>query len=200
MRKMNYICILSLFMISCGGAPKASKLSASGDAPIIECEDNNCFQAKKQKVLTVISHRQILPNFQRCLGLTNAQVSANTKTVYKDSLSTFSQEGQASDVSAPMMMAIMNFSSEICMDLIKVEKTKSSGRQFFPGYSIDGAATSETYNLNKTLQALSKSCWAREITPSEINLISKDIVNQKNTQAALYACTAVLSSAQAVKF
>lgn len=200
--------LLSAFLVNCGAGPQAKSTSGSGGGgsgePITECVDNNCFQAKPQKIEAVMTHRQIMPSFQKCLNLTDAQISAAAKTAFAESLNTFSLNGAAKDLSAPMMMALMTVSSEMCLSRINVEATMTTGRIYFPGFTLSTGAGSvnntQTYNLNKTIEDLAKSCWGRAIKPAELSLINKHIGGQRTRSAALYACSAVLSSTQAVRF
>lgn len=204
MKRIVTVITTLVFLGACGQAPQAGKInttsSNSRDGSNLSCTGDGCFQAKPQKAVAVISHRQIMPSFQGCLGLQSSQLSATTTTTYKDSLTTFSLEGNAKDISAPMMLSIMNVVSEMCLDLINVEKNMATGRKFFPGFTLGGATNTQTYNLDKTIQDLASSCWGRQISSAELAIINKDIANQKTVAAALYACTAVLSSAEAVKF
>lgn len=206
MIKMKHllIAIVATVTFSCGGAPQsATSSSGGGEPPVVECIDNNCFQAKPQKVESIMNHRQIIPSMQKCLALTSAQVSTAARAAFKEALPSFSLNGDAKDVSAPLMMSLLTVASEMCLSRIEVERTQNTGRLYFPGINLQTSGSNnnvQALNLNKTVQDLAKSCWGREITSAELNLITKNITGTSNRATALYACTAVLSSTQAIRF
>lgn len=206
--------ILSLFMMSallagCGAALQAQN-SGSGGGTSIECNDNNCFQAKPQKVESIMNHRQILPSMTKCMNLNTASMNSSTlsaynvaKAAFTESLPSFSLNGAAKDVSAPLMMSLMTVASEICTTRIEVEKSQNTGRQFFAGFNLNTSGANnntETISIDNTIQAMSRSCWGRDATAKEITAIKNGITGQSSRLAALYACTAVLGSTQAIRF
>jgi len=192
---------LAFALTACGGPGSSSKNFSR--TPSSGCTGAGCEEvtpARKQKVEAVISQRQVLPNFQKCLGLQNNQVSANTKTAYRESISSLSLDGMAEDVSAPMFMGITKVVSELCMDVINVEKN-SVNRRFFQGFTLGGStANSQTFNMPSTLSTLANACWGRNITNEEVNIVLTQLGSGKDLPAALFACTALLSSTAAIRY
>ena len=202
MKQGALLTLLSVTLLAaCGKGPVARETSRSGS---IECVDSDCrsgdtFTVKPQKVEGIVNQRQLLPHFQKCLNLTNSQVSATTKTTYKEAIGSLSLDGNAADLSAPMLMSITKVASEMCRDLINAE-TSSNSRTYFPGFTLGSFSNTQAFDLAKTLNTLAIACWGRELSSKEKTIITDEIKTSKNQNAALFACTAVLSSAQALRF
>lgn len=208
--KMLLLILVGAGVVSCGAALQAERSSNGGGGTGIECVDNNCFQAKPQRVESIMNHRQILPSLTKCLAINTASMDTATTTAYNaakktytDSIPTFSLDGSVKDVSAPLMMSLMTLAGEMCNVRIEVERTQATGRLFFPGFNLQTSGANnngEMINHDKTIQALTRSCWGRDATSAEVNLIKQKISSNSSRGAALYACTAVLSSIQAIRF
>lgn len=182
------------------GQPKALLPKNTTVAPSTDCTATDCFSVKTQKVEGIISHRQFLPNFSKCLNLPRTQFSAATNTAMNESLNTFSLEGNVKDLSAPMLMAATKVVGELCRDLINYEKANptNSNRTFFPGYAL-GVSNSQSYDFVKTAKAFADACWRRGATDAEIEIVRTNAPTTKDTAEALFVCTAMLSSAQALR-
>ncbi len=203
--------ILAVVLLSaCGQAGTAKSSSQQNSCDTADCSNGSNsggsqeFEVKAQKTPGIISQRQLLPNFQNCLGMPDSAVSAATKAALAESISSLSQDGLVQDLNAPLMMSIAKITSELCQDLITNVEINSTTRKFFMGFSLSSnAATNnaQIFDMNQTLSALSKACWGRDITANEKALItSKITAGAKDKPTAIFVCTAVLSSAQAVQF
>lgn len=209
MKLQYFILLFAILSTACGNQAAGRKISSLGS---VDCVDSSCdgsgggptdggtFAIRTQKVEGVISQRQLLPNFQKCLNLQASQISATSKAAYKESIPSLSLEGQAKDVSAPMLMAITKVASEMCLDLINVEKN-STNRKYFPGFTLGGStANTQSFSLSSTLNTLGNACWGRNLTSAEASIISTELGTRKDLAGALFACTAILSSAQAIRY
>jgi hypothetical protein len=190
------------FAAGCGKAPSSRSLSS------LECVDNNCgsggssFAVHVQKTEGVISQRQLLPNYEKCLNIPSSSISATTKAMFAQSQASLSQDGIVGDINAPMLMAIAKVASEICLDLVNIEKNSGS-RKYFPGFTLSGNASvdnSQTFNMTTTLNSFGNNCWGRSLNSAELNLLLSKIGSGKDQSAAIFACTAILSSAEAIRF
>lgn len=200
MKHFSFLIFSFFFVVGCGQNGAKSSFNSSS----IECTDDNCldgqtFPVKVQKVEGIVSQRQLLPNFQKCLDLPS--VSATSRAAFNDSLSNLSQEGKVADLSAPLMMAVTKVTSELCTDRINLEKTQST-RKFFSGYNLGGTVTnSEPFIFEKTINTLAVSCLGRALTDAETKIIKDEITEtRKDSAAALFVCTAILSSVQAIRY
>lgn len=164
---------------------------------------NGIFSVKPQKVLGISSHRQVLPSYMSCLGLQDQQIASQTRSASRELASTLSVDGSATSINAPMMMAIAKIAGEVCRDLIAAEKAKTQ-RKFFPGFDFEAPANSQTYDLESTIQTFANACWSRGATEEEsmeINKALKDVglFDKKNGHAALFICTTMIASGEAVR-
>lgn len=156
------------------------------------------------KVVAVVSQNQILPNFQNCLKIPREKIRPATRAANKEVAESFAQEGEVEKISAPMLMAVTRVVSEICLDLITHENT-STARTYFEGFDLNGT-TQGTGDMDGTLRKLASSCWGREITETEKNIVKERMSsntalnNKTNRDTALFSCTSLLSSSQAIKF
>lgn len=199
MRSFFLLAVLAT-AVACG-QPKALLPKDTSVNPSTDCTTTDCFAVKTQKMEGIISHRQFLPNFSKCLNLPRTQFSAATNTAMAESLNTFSLEGNVKDLSAPMLMAATKVVGEICRDLINYEKANptNSNRTFFQGYNL-GVTNSQTYDFVKTAKAFADACWRRSATDAEIAVVNDALTTKtKDTAEALFVCTAMLSSAQALR-
>lgn len=159
---------------------------------------------KAEKSLTVATQNQILISYARCLNLRDEQLRPQTIATFNSVKSSFSSTGMAHSVTAPMMMSSISVTSEICLDLIDSENLKSD-RFFLRGFNLGGPSTDAVpYDLEYTIQSFATSCWSRAATPQEIKIMSESldsagIKGQKSRAEALFICTNILASADAIK-
>lgn len=196
-----WILFFALFLSACGNL-ESRKTTYSGTK---ECVDDNCtsmFDVSVRKADRVINQRQLLPNIRKCLGLTANQVSNTTINAHAAAVPSLSKDGEVKEVSSAMLMAITKVSSEACMDLINLEKNNSQ-RSYFMGYNLGGTGdAAQSLNTERTLKKFAASCWGREITTSERQLLQEKISSnfQTATQGALLLCTTILSSTDAIRY
>lgn len=201
MKSLYYLSqlIFILSLSACGGF-SAHKSGSATEGSTLEAH-----QVPSTKVVAVVSQNQILPNFQSCLGLSREQISEPTRLAHKESIESLSPEGEVDKVSAPMLMAVTKITSEICSDLIKVENDQSSNRKYFQNFNLANSDEGSG-SVDSSINNLAASCWGRIPTPEELNIINSSILqvdtlaNKTNKDAALFICTAVLSSSQAIRF
>jgi hypothetical protein len=196
MRKRNllfllFVVSLQLLFSNCGEMKSSKKISG------------NIFSLKAEKSVSVASKSQILISYARCLNLADDQIRPETIATYKESLSAFSLSGKADTITAPMMMSIVSVVGEICLDLINAEKNKSD-RFVLRGFNLGGTTNAQEYNLHYSIQSLATSCWSRSALEEEVNIIIKSLTDaglngKKNAAEALFLCTSVLSSSEAIR-
>jgi hypothetical protein len=198
MKKIIFLISFSIALTNCG-QPSALLPSVSSSSSV-DCSNDGCFSAAAKRVQGVITQRQVLPNYMKCLNLPIANVSEATKTTMNESVASLSLEGDVKDISAPLLMAITKVAGEICNDLIKYEKPNLTNRKFFPGYKL-GTSNSQTYSFSNTLKTFASACWGRAATDDEVaGVIASYKTATQDTSEAIYACTVMLSSSQAIKF
>jgi len=158
--------------------------------------------------VSLIYNKQIVDNMVACSGIGKA--STATLAEWDKRQSSFSEYGYATDVTAPMFMAITALAGEICNDLLNLEVPLAAGsRRIFPmmNFAAGPSGLSQTA-IADSVRRLARSCWAREETAEELNIIQTEIsgalqgVNTSDAgqtrNAALMTCTGMLSSLSAV--
>lgn len=196
------IALFSTLLFACGNMEQ--RQTSSGYTK--ECVDDACtsmFDVTMKKADRVISQRQVVPNFKKCLGLSNAQVSATTVAAYNGATSSLSLEGNPQDLNSAMLLAVTKVASEMCNDLINVEKTVAT-RNYFSGFTLSGSGDgSQPFDQNKTLNKFSNACWGRDVTAEERQLFETKFTAgtiTKDAKGALLLCTTMLSSAEALRY
>lgn len=202
MKNLYQILLSSFFILQSGcGAFQAS--SSFSSFSITEPQ-----QVSNSKVVAVVSQNQILPNLQSCLNLSRDQISNSTRTALNESIEGLAPEGEVDKISAPLLMAVTKVTAEVCSDLINVEKAideEKDSRTYFKGFNL---LNNEAGNGKEEIavQKLASSCWGRLATEDEVQLVKESlkdvssIANKTNKDSALFICTAVLSSSQAIRF
>ena len=190
---------IGFLLIGCSGFKSNSSLRGS---------ELEAHEVASSKVVAVISQNQILPNLQTCLGLSREQISNSTRTALQESIEGLAPEGEVDKISAPMLMSITKITAEVCNDLVNAEKAineSTASRKFFKGFNLannnPGAGKEED-----TVQRFAQACWGRLATEEELKIVKsslnevESIANKTNKDSALFICTAVLSSSQAIRF
>ena len=195
--------LLLLPLVACGPGFEADKNANKR----FDCTNSSCnelFEVKPDKQESIVSHRQIIPSYSSCLGLAESEVSARTKTTVSSLKETLSKNGDINGISAPMMMGLITVVGDFCTDLMDKEKS-SSVRKYFLGFNLGGTANGQNYDASQTVQTLAQSCWGRAARTDEINIVNSamqkaGLSTTKDRKAALFLCTTVLSSSDAVRF
>ena len=199
--KMKAIRLLAILVLSVGlfGCSKMSSNneSASGNSAFGTGPD------APRKVHAVVSRNQLLPNYLACTGLPEDQVSNATRDEVNNALNAMTEEGNVEGITAPMLMAFTKISAEICNDLISYEQ--NGQRRYFSGFNLNNNNDNQQLDLGRTVRSLASSCWGRQATATEVNMVLNNvgntaISNNDDESMALYLCTAVLASSSATKF
>jgi len=140
----------------------------------------------------VAKQSQVFAAFKSCLGLPDAAVSAQTKSIFQTIKMNFSAEGSVNDVNSPMMMAQTQLAGEFCNDLHAHEHAATGKKVFFDQFNVPGT-------LNATINRFAKACWGREPMSFETVKIAELFTNSSvgtrtDKGAALFLCSLTLSS------
>lgn len=140
-------------------------------------------------------------------SMTNVPPSTTTASLFQDRLGSFSENGSANSVNAPMLFAYVAVGAEVCDDLIDVEAAlPSANRRFYTNIDFvnRNLASMTDENINLMVQKMARQFWQRQETPEELSLINssvKEILANKpattaglTRQGVLAACTAMIAS------
>lgn len=165
------------------------------------------------KPVTVTNSETLLVSMQQQTGLPT--LSTRTLGVANDAKTKVSESGRADSVNAPMWMAVTNLAGEVCLDLIDDERAKAVGaRRYFGQVDFTRSPASISSSTKDDLiRRMARNFWGRNETTAERTLIrstldaamseprangATDATETEN--ALLFACTAMLSSLDTLKF
>lgn len=155
------------------------------------------------KTASVVSSNRVLDSMVSCLG--TGVPSAAAKAEFTKNAGSFSVEGRANSITAPMLSAGYIVGAEVCNDLVNQERAKvASERRFFSGVDFNrGHSQVSDVALGEAVRKISRSCWGRNETPEELSLIlgstreafqaSADTTANTRTKL-VYFCSAMISS------
>ena len=132
------------------------------------------------RTASVVHSGQVLKNMVAVSGI--EEPSASTKALYEQKKGSFSENGKANTVNAPMVMAAASLGGEVCNDLVNKERGLPQGeRRIFPQVDF-GSGPNNVSNTARMdiVRRMARSFWGRNETDTG-NL-------------ALYTCTIMLAS------
>lgn len=200
---IRILIILPLALLSIVGCGEFK--SKNSNNVKVNCTNNNCdslYEVKPHREYGVINFRQIYPNYKSCLNLTDDQ-AASSKSLIASKIDSLPKEGKIDSMSAPTLMNLMQIAANFCKNTL--DKEKGGARYFFSGYNLEGSTDSAAANSSTSARRLAEACWGRPITNSESTeitggLTTAGLANVHNEKSALYLCTMILSSVEAIKF
>lgn len=195
--------VLIITLMGCGQPKSITARLNSTSGTVVDPTTGETLKVVPTKVTAIISQRQFLPSFQKCLGLQDSELSSRSINSLTESKTSFSLDGNAKSISAPMMMSAVKVAGELCQDVINTE-VNNSQRKYFAGFNLGGNANNQIYDLSGSIQKFASNCWGRSATSDEISIITNNmntvnLSNSKDINAALFLCTAVLASSQSLR-
>lgn len=149
------------------------------------------------KTVSLVYSKQVVEHLSACSGL--AVPSDKTWAMYETKKGAISTYGTADTITSPMMMAVASIAGEICNDLIDQEI--KSGARLFTGFNMSGSILPNSSQLSDSISRMAISCWERNESSSERQLLL-DMINSSvgagealaGRKSALMLCTSMLSS------
>lgn len=160
--------------------------------------------------ISLLYNKQILDNLVICTGIGTPSVA--TVDEWERRQSSFSEYGYATDVTAPMLMAIAAVSGEICNDLLAVETAlPAASRRVFNAVDFGGGPSGfGAAQTADVARRLARSCWARDEAPDELTILQEEMESAKaginmsssaqTRNLALFLCTGMLASLSGISF
>lgn len=149
------------------------------------------------RTVSLVYSKQVVDQLSACSGL--ALPSERTMAMYEQKKGAISTYGAANTVTGPMMIAVASIAGEICNDLI--EQEANLGARLFNGYAMAGNILPNSSQLSDTITKLALSCWQRNESSTErqmiLNMVSSSVGAGEALAArksALMICTSMLSS------
>ena len=204
--RISLALLMGVFGLSACDNFKANNI---GEEPSILCKGERCdgeiggkYLPKAVETFSVVNQGQVLKSMVSCTGL--QQASQNTQNVYKNSKNSFSLEGAAASVNAPMWMAITSLAGEVCRDLVSQESAQeSANRKIFTHVDFSGNPTSlEDSTVAQIVRKMARACWGRNETKGELDTVLGNFRGTFSSgdnirSATMFLCTGVLSSLSA---
>jgi|GEM_PF-6169728 len=157
---------------------------------------------EKTRTAAVSRSNRYLDTVVSCLGTRTA--GATAKSVWNENKGSLSEEGSANSITSPMLSAMTKISAEVCLDLINQERgIAAAQRRIFN--QIDFGAGPNAVNgaqLQTTIRRLSRSCWGRNETTAERDLLESTTLSafsgqngaQQTVDQMVFLCAAMTSS------
>lgn len=172
-------------------------------------ENDDLVIVSNAKTVSVTNYTSVLDNM---ISLTNVTPSQATRTAFDQNINSFSDNGSALSVNAPMLMGYLTVGAEICDDLVDQETPlAAANRRFFS--TVNLAANSTNVNtvtdavIGDVVRRFARQFWQRNEDPEELTLIREGIREMiravaANTQgltrrSMVYTCAAMISSTSA---
>ncbi|MEK7357204.1 MAG: hypothetical protein AAB250_12195 [Bdellovibrionota bacterium] len=135
--------------------------------------------------------------------------STNTRNAVTAQFTKLPETGRSDSVTAPMWVSITTVAGELCTDLVTQERGLAAAqRRFYGQINFTTGPESITAGAkDDVIRRLARSFWARNETPQEKALILSALNGQftstvaaDTNNAAMFVCTAMLSSLDAHKY
>ncbi len=158
------------------------------------------------RTVAVLHSGQVLQNM---MSITGVDVpSTATVAMYDLKKTTFSENGRANSMNAPIVMALASVGGEVCSDLIVQEKAKAAAdRRIYSQVNFgSGPANFSNAGRADSIRRLARSFWGRNETDAELQILQSalaEAVSAGGTAArdtenvALYLCSAMIASLDA---
>lgn len=158
------------------------------------------------RTVAVLHSGQVLQNMMSVTGVDVP--SAATVAMYDLKKSTFSENGRANSINAPIVMALASVGGEVCSDLIVQEKAKAAAdRRIYPQVNFSSGPTNfSNAGRADSIRRLARSFWGRNETDAELQILQSALAEAvsaggtaaKDTEVvALYLCSAMIASLDA---
>lgn len=158
------------------------------------------------RTISVLHSGQVLKNMQSLAGVEIP--SGKTLEVFEKKKTSFSEDGRANSLNAPILLAISSLGGEVCNDLIVQENALDRAkRRIFP--QIDFALNPEQQDaegVKDSVRRMARSFWGRNESDEEMEIILSgldEMVSYGTNQpgdtemAMIYICTSMISSLEA---
>lgn len=201
--------IVPFLMITISQGCAGFKGESAGLASLGQCAGNEGAQdinvVQGTRIVSLVYGQAVLDNMLSCTGL--GTPSAVTQQEWETRQGVFSDYGFASEVSAPMMLAIAALSARVCQDIIDKEAPDVGANRFiFTDYDLAGnAAAPSGPQIDSVIDRLAVGCWQRNPASQErtaIHSYAGQVAQSAATagrDAAIAICTAMLSSLSAIE-
>ncbi|MBK7843222.1 MAG: hypothetical protein IPJ71_05925 [Bdellovibrionales bacterium] len=176
--------------------PPQQGSNTNGDLKIVE----------GARTVAVLHSGQVLQNMMSVAGVDVP--SAATVAMYDLKKTTFSENGRANSVNAPIVMALASVGGEVCSDLIVQEKAKAAAdRRIYVQVNFSSGPTNfSNAGRADSIRRLARSFWGRNETDAELQILQSALAEAvsaggtaaKDTEVvALYLCSAMIASLDA---
>lgn len=186
------------------GCGKLAAISDSGEESLSSTQgtsnDDDPSIKANTGTLALVYGKQVLDQFTNCLG--SGLSSERTLAMTSSKQGTISENGYASTVTAPMLMAAVSIGAEVCQDLILQEKIAP---RIFIGFDFASSTLPADGSMQDAIRRIARSCWSRDEDPEEATIIMENMKSayssssaNQGQEAALFMCTSMISSLDAL--
>lgn len=177
------------------GTDQASFATPGGNGEIVAKPDT--------RTASVLNANRALDSLVSCLG--TGQASNRAKQELKKYQGSLPTNGEANEVTAPMIAGLSAIAAEVCRDLVQSEKNQNSDeRRIFSSIDFSKKGSELTVgDFSQVIRHLSRSCWGRNESHDERSIMISNLSqafadvddNASGTEKRMiYLCTAMASS------
>jgi hypothetical protein len=192
-----------LFGQACGGFKASTGSSSqSSNLSITEGLPKDFTPKPNTATASLVYARQALDSMISCTGIKTSDATINNE--FEKRKGSLSEYGYATQVTAPMLMAATAVAGEVCNKLINNERAQAADqRRIFNAVNFNAnPALLSSNDLRDVTRRLARSCWLRNETDQEFEMIEsgfREAFNDQTSASAtragmLMVCTGLLSS------
>lgn len=190
-------------------APGALNSKSSSSTAFSDCGGSVC-EVVDTNTVAVVNSQNVLSAMVNKAGV--VAPSNTTKTAFTNQSTKLPETGSVSQITAPMWMAVATIGSEVCNDLINQETATGATRRVFNSvdFTLGPASLKAVANdsaRNDVIRRMARSFWSRNESAQELALIKSGLDESFTGATAgdtkkemLYACIAMISSTDAIKY
>lgn len=149
-----------------------------------------------QQTLGLVYGSSVVDNMEACTGLGKDGISQTTIDDIAARQPSFAQNSYIGNINSAMMMAIAQVAFDICADLAAKEAALPvANRTVFNQF--DFTRDVNNAQIDDALARMSRNCWGRVPTASEVTVVENSITALNTTNAntkAIGVCSSVLAS------
>jgi uncharacterized protein YbcC (UPF0753/DUF2309 family) len=172
-----------------------------GSVQISQSSNGDIVPIANTKTASIVRASRTLDSLVSCLGVKTPSTQAIAEL--NKNKGTISEEGLANSMTQPMAKSLISVSAQVCNDLINNEKPLAdTERMIFKGVNFN-AGKLDSSLVTLAAKRISRSCWGRNPTQNEVDLIVSEVNSQFSTgtdnsantvKKMIYLCTAMAAS------
>lgn len=192
----------SMIFSACGNMTSLETTSSSQVAYLC----NNCTETHKKieqsSPTRIVDQNSALQNYRSCLGV--EKLDSRTVSLYNQIKNNLSYDGNPESINNTVVISNIKTAIVACSALIEQERNGLE-RKIFVGFGLNPGDSQQNVDIEIPIKKISSQCWGREINHQELEILRKQMdllfrgFRRASLESALYICTTLLSTPEAMK-